>query len=256
MTFSVAAQTAGPQPAAAQAAPAPVPPQAVPAKIALIEFEQVAAATNEGQRSLQELQKKYEPKKAQLDALATEIDTLTKQLQAAPASMPEEERGIAATIDRDETEAVSARRRGCIGCLQRGPFRGDRQGGAEDGAARHRLCEEERLHDAAGHYGSAGRIRERAVDAGWNGHLAGDCGCLQCLVGSCGSGAVGTFGEPSAAVCSGCRECTEACDHDSKASYANQVARGGVSVNAADRGSGQTAPECRHGFEDKTVQYR
>ena len=36
-------------------------PQAVPAKIAVIEYEQVAAATNEGQRALQELQKKYEP---------------------------------------------------------------------------------------------------------------------------------------------------------------------------------------------------
>jgi len=87
------AQTAGPQAPAAAPAPAPVAPQAVPAKIALIQFEQAAAATNEGQRSLMELQKKYEPKKAQLDALAVEIDTLTKQLQAAPASMPEAERG-------------------------------------------------------------------------------------------------------------------------------------------------------------------
>jgi Skp family chaperone for outer membrane proteins len=85
------AQTAGPQ-APAAAAPAPVAPQAVPAKIALIQFEQAAAATNEGQRSLMELQKKYEPKKTALDGLGQEIDTLTKQLQAAPASMPEAER--------------------------------------------------------------------------------------------------------------------------------------------------------------------
>lgn len=84
------AQTAAP--AAPAASPAVVAPQAVPAKIALIEFEQAAAATNEGQRSLQDLQKKYEPKKAQLDALAAEIDSLTKQLQAAPATMPEDER--------------------------------------------------------------------------------------------------------------------------------------------------------------------
>ena len=91
-TFSGVAQTAGPQAQAAPAVTAPVPPQAVPAKIALIEFEQAAAATNEGQRSLQELQKKYEPKKVQLDALGTEIETLEKQLQAAPATMPDEER--------------------------------------------------------------------------------------------------------------------------------------------------------------------
>jgi Skp family chaperone for outer membrane proteins len=85
------AQTAGPQ-APATTAPAAVAPQAVPAKIALIEFEQAAAATNEGQRSLQDLQKKYEPKKAQLDTLGQEIESLTKQLQAAPATMPDEER--------------------------------------------------------------------------------------------------------------------------------------------------------------------
>ena len=78
--------------APAGAPPAAVPPAAVPAKIAIIEFEQAAAATNEGQRSLQDLQKRYEPKKAQLEALAAEIDTLTKQLQAAPASMPESEK--------------------------------------------------------------------------------------------------------------------------------------------------------------------
>ncbi len=74
------------------AAAAPVAPQAVPAKIALIEFEQAAAASNEGQRSLQDLQKKYEPKKVALDTLAQEIDSLTKQLQAAPATMPDDER--------------------------------------------------------------------------------------------------------------------------------------------------------------------
>jgi Skp family chaperone for outer membrane proteins len=96
------AQTAGPQAAAPAASPsaaaapvaavAAVVPQAVPAKIALIEFEQAAAATNEGQRSLQELQKKYEPKKAELQALGQEIQNLTQQLQAAPATMPDSER--------------------------------------------------------------------------------------------------------------------------------------------------------------------
>jgi len=92
VTYSGVAQTTGPQVPAAASAPAPAAPQAVPAKIALIEFEQVAAATNEGQRALLDLQKKYEPKKAQLDALGAEIDSLGKQLQSAPATMPEEER--------------------------------------------------------------------------------------------------------------------------------------------------------------------
>jgi outer membrane protein len=68
------------------------PPQAVAARIALIEFEEVAAATNEGQKAVLEIQKKYEPQKAKLDALKTEIDSLTKQLQSAPATMTEEEK--------------------------------------------------------------------------------------------------------------------------------------------------------------------
>jgi len=59
LTAAGMAQTAGPQaPATTPAAPAttpapqaPPPPQAVPAKIALIEFEQVAEATNEGQKA-------------------------------------------------------------------------------------------------------------------------------------------------------------------------------------------------------------
>jgi outer membrane protein len=89
-TYSGAAQAASPQ--APAAAAAPVPPQVIPAKIALIEYEQVAAATNEGQHALQDLDKKYQPKKTALDSLGVEIETLTKQLQAAPATMPDEER--------------------------------------------------------------------------------------------------------------------------------------------------------------------
>lgn len=109
--------TPAPAPAAsAPAAAAPAAPQAIPAKIAIIEYEQVAAATNEGQRSLQELQTKYQPRKTQLDALAAEIDTLQKQLQAAPATMPEEDRASRArAIDvkqkqyqRDGEDATNA----------------------------------------------------------------------------------------------------------------------------------------------------
>lgn len=92
MTVAGLAQTPALQTPATSLAPAAVAPQAVPAKIALIQFEEVAAATNEGQRTLQELQKKYEPKKAQLDALVGEVDSLKKQLQSAPATLPDAER--------------------------------------------------------------------------------------------------------------------------------------------------------------------
>jgi outer membrane protein len=110
------AQTAGPQAPATAPSAAHTPVQVVPAKIAVIEYEQVTAATNEGQRALQALQKKYEPQKTQLQTLQTEVDSLTKQLQSAPATMSEEERASRArTIDtkqkqlqRDGEDATNA----------------------------------------------------------------------------------------------------------------------------------------------------
>ena len=78
------------QPAAAAATAAA--PQAIPAKVALIAFEQAVFATNEGQQAVQAVQKKYEPRKAQIDTLAGEVDSLKKQLQSAPATLSDEER--------------------------------------------------------------------------------------------------------------------------------------------------------------------
>ncbi len=116
------AQTAGPQAPATAPATGPTTAaarpalQVVPAKIAIIEYEQVTAATNEGQRALQALQKKYEPQKTQLQALQNEIESLTKQLQSAPATMSDDERASRArTIDlkqkqyqRDGDDATAA----------------------------------------------------------------------------------------------------------------------------------------------------
>ena len=82
--------------ASAQAAPAAAPaaaaPQAVAAKVALVNFEQVVLASNEGQVVTAATQKKYEPKKAQIETLAGEVDTLKKNLQSAPATLPDDER--------------------------------------------------------------------------------------------------------------------------------------------------------------------
>ena len=88
----VHAQTAPATPEAQAAAPAAASasapavhaaqPSAYPAKIALIAFEQAVIATNEGQRTLADMQKKYAPQKAKIEALAAEVDTLKKQLQA------------------------------------------------------------------------------------------------------------------------------------------------------------------------------
>ncbi len=92
MTMAASAQTAAPAPHSGRRRRTRSVPQAIPAKIALIAFEQAVFATNEGQRAVQDVQKKYEPKKAQIDALAQEVDSLKKQLQSAPATLSDEER--------------------------------------------------------------------------------------------------------------------------------------------------------------------
>jgi Skp family chaperone for outer membrane proteins len=82
-------------PAAAKPAATPaatIAPQAVPAKVAVIAFEQAVISTNEGQRALAEIQKKYEPKKAAIDTQAAEVESLQKQNQALPATTSDEER--------------------------------------------------------------------------------------------------------------------------------------------------------------------
>ncbi|MFP5232924.1 MAG: OmpH family outer membrane protein [Acidobacteriota bacterium] len=90
----------------AGAAPAAVHPQAIPAKIAIIAFEQGVIATNEGQRAVADIQKKYEPKKDAIEALSTEVDSLKKQYQALPANMSDEERATRLKNIDDKEKAL------------------------------------------------------------------------------------------------------------------------------------------------------
>lgn len=78
----------GPQPTAGDASVATNGSE----KIAVISFEAVVAQTNEFKRSLGDLQKKYEPKRAALTTLSGEIETLQKQLQAQAATLSDVER--------------------------------------------------------------------------------------------------------------------------------------------------------------------
>jgi outer membrane protein len=83
---------------------APTPAGAVaagPAKIAIIQFQQAVAATNEGQRDFAELRKKFEPKQTQLKTQSDEIDSLKKQLQAGGTTMSDTQR---ATLTRQIDE--------------------------------------------------------------------------------------------------------------------------------------------------------
>jgi len=96
LAFTAAAQTPSAPDAAASGAAVP----AGPAKIAVIAFQVAVAQTNEGQRSFADLQRKYQPKQAQLKALNDEIDSLTKQLQAQGDKLSDAERAARAkTID-------------------------------------------------------------------------------------------------------------------------------------------------------------
>jgi outer membrane protein len=78
--------------AQAPAATAPAAPAAIPAKIALVNFEQVVLASNEGQTVTLATQKKYEPRRAELEKLSGEVETLKKAIQALPANATDEER--------------------------------------------------------------------------------------------------------------------------------------------------------------------
>jgi outer membrane protein len=96
--LNAAAQTTSapdaPGAAAATAAPSG------PAKIAVVAFQVAVAQTNEGQRNFADLQRKYEPKRAQLKTLSDDIDNLTKQLQTQGDKLSDNERAARAkTID-------------------------------------------------------------------------------------------------------------------------------------------------------------
>jgi len=88
---------------AAGAAAAPSPASAGATKVAVINFQAAVAQTNEGQRNFGELQKKFDPKRAQLKSLQDEIDSLKKQLQASGDKLSDAERQTRLkTIDEKE----------------------------------------------------------------------------------------------------------------------------------------------------------
>ncbi len=67
-----------------------------PAKIAIISFQEAVAQTNDFQRRFADLQKKYEPKRQQIQTLNTEIASLQKELQTQAASLNDADRAAKA----------------------------------------------------------------------------------------------------------------------------------------------------------------
>jgi outer membrane protein len=108
LVFSAAAQTpSGPLPSAPGAASGPgasVTPTGS-TKIAVIAFEAAVSATNEFQRNLADLQKKWGPKQQQLKAEGADVDNQTNQLQTQGDKLSDAERASRAKAldDRRKT---------------------------------------------------------------------------------------------------------------------------------------------------------
>jgi outer membrane protein len=97
------------QTAETPSAPAPamgaVAPASGPSKVAVIMFEAAVAQTNEGQRNINQIRQKFDPKQAQLKSLNDEIETLKKGLQSSGASLSDAEKASRTkSIDQKEKQ--------------------------------------------------------------------------------------------------------------------------------------------------------
>ncbi len=90
MLFAVA--SFGQSAPAAKAPAAGAPAGAPPTKIGLINILEAIQATNEGQKELEDLGKRFTPKQTELRSLSDEIDRLKKQLEDQSAKLTEDER--------------------------------------------------------------------------------------------------------------------------------------------------------------------
>lgn len=88
----------GQSPAAASSEP--------PTKVAVIAFQAAVAKTNEGQKSFADLEKKFAPRQEQINTLKTQVDALTKQLQADGAKLTDTERAARAKTIDDKTKEL------------------------------------------------------------------------------------------------------------------------------------------------------
>ncbi|MGA7886208.1 MAG: OmpH family outer membrane protein [Acidobacteriaceae bacterium] len=95
----------------AQAAPvAPAKPASTAAtgtsKVAVINFQQAVAQTNEFQRDLADLRKKYDPREQTLQQLNDKIEALKKQLQTSGATLTDAERAAKLKEIDDDTKSL------------------------------------------------------------------------------------------------------------------------------------------------------
>lgn len=94
LTISALAQTGSAAPGDAATTPAAPTTAATSGgvKIGIIDIQQAIVATNEGARDFEALQKKFEPRRSELQNLNTEVENLKKQLSTQGDKMNEEAR--------------------------------------------------------------------------------------------------------------------------------------------------------------------
>jgi outer membrane protein len=103
---ALAQAPAAPSPADSTASLTAAPVVPASAKVAIINFQQAVAATNEGQRNFAQLRVKFEPKQSQLKAQSDEIDSLKKQLQDAGSTLSEPERDSRLRVIDEKTKSL------------------------------------------------------------------------------------------------------------------------------------------------------
>lgn len=86
--------------AAPAGAPAPAPAATGGQRVGIIDIQAAIVSTNEGQRDFQALQKKFDPKRTELEGLQKEVEELKKQLSAQGDKLNDEARsGLARQIE-------------------------------------------------------------------------------------------------------------------------------------------------------------
>jgi outer membrane protein len=110
LMISAFAQTGGAAPGSAGSAPAtlatsPIIPTGTGTKIGTINIEQAVLGSNEGQRDMEALRKKLEPKQNELKAQSDELEQLQKQLQTQGDKLNDDAR--ATLVKQIETKKKS-----------------------------------------------------------------------------------------------------------------------------------------------------
>jgi outer membrane protein len=83
-------------------------PPAAPGKIGLINIQAAIASTEEGKKTLGDIQKKYEPRRNDLERQQQEINALQDQLQKQQTTLSDEER-LRLTRELDEKQRLFKR---------------------------------------------------------------------------------------------------------------------------------------------------